>query len=137
MTTDNKTEIEEKEKDLWIPMVEEAMQKNKTAFEKMIMNLIHCGLHEQSAEEKLVYPNVPPMLKKKLGCIYMERFLWMKQLKNDPVRKKITQTKDAFVDNDDFDSEEAMEAVVDKRKFLIKRLVKDYNFDEGDDDEDE
>ncbi len=137
MTTDNKTEIEEKEKDPWIPMVEEAMQKNKTAFENMIMNLIHSGLHEQSAEEKLVYPNVPPMLKKKLGCIYMERFLWMKQLKNDPVRKKIMQTKDAFVDNDDFDSEEAMEAVVDKRKFLIKRLVKDCNFDEGDDDEDE
>ncbi len=47
------------------------------------------------------------------------------------------QTKDAFVDNDDFDSDEAMEAVVDRRKFLIKRLVKDYNFDEGDDDEDE
>ena len=47
------------------------------------------------------------------------------------------QTNDAFVDNDDFDSEEAMEAVIDKRKFLIKRRVKDHNFDEGVDDEDE
>ena len=45
------------------------------------------------------------------------------------------QTKDAFMDNDDFDPEEAMEAAVDKGKFLIKRLLKDYSFAEEDDDE--
>ncbi len=63
------------------------------------------------------------MLQKELESIYMERLLWMKQLKNDPVHKKIMQTKDAFVDNDDFDPEEAMEAAVNKRKFLIERLL--------------
>ncbi len=45
------------------------------------------------------------------------------------------QTKDAFVDNDDFDQEEAMEAAVDKRKFLIKILLKDYTFTDDSDDE--
>ena len=49
--------------------------------------------------------------------------------------KNIMQTKYAFMDNDDFDPEEAMEAAVDKRKFLIKRLLKDYSFAEEDDDE--
>ena len=48
----------------------------------------------------------------------------MKQLKNDPVHQKIMQTRDAFMDSDDFDPEEAMEAAVDKRKFLIKRLLR-------------
>ncbi len=38
------------------------------------------------------------------------------------------QTNDVFVDNDDFDPEEAMEAAVDKRKFLIKNFLKDYTF---------
>ena len=28
--------------------------------------------------------------------------------------------------NDDFDPEEAMDAAIDKRKFLIRRLLKDY-----------
>ena len=65
----------------------------------------------------------------------MERLLWMKQLKNDPVYKKIMQTRDAFMDSDDFDPEVAMEAAVDKRKFLIKKLLKDYNFTEDSDDE--
>ncbi len=77
------------------------------------------------------------MLQKELESIYMERLLWMKQLKNDPVHKIIMQTKDAFVDKDDFDPEEAMEAAVNKRKFLIKRLLKDYSFIEENNDEDE
>ena len=47
------------------------------------------------------------------------------------------QTRDAFMDSDDFDPEEAMEAAVDKRKFLIKRLLRDYNFTEDSDDEDD
>ena len=67
----------------------------------------------------------------------MERLMWMKQLKNDPVHKKIMQTRDAFMDSDDFDPGEAMEAAVDKRKFLINRLLKDYSFSEDSDDEDD
>ena len=67
----------------------------------------------------------------------MERLMWMKQLKNDPVHKKIMQTRDAFMDSDDFDPEEATEAAVDKRKFLIKRLLKDYSFTKDSDDEDD
>jgi hypothetical protein len=47
----------------------------------------------------------------------------MRQLKKDPVHKKIMHTEDELVENDDFDPEEAMEAAVDKRKFLIRRLL--------------
>ncbi len=43
------------------------------------------------------------------------------------------QTKDACVNNDDFDPEEAMEAAVNK--FLIKRLLKGYSFMEENNDE--
>ena len=135
ITTDNETETEEEENDPWMPMVEEAMQKHKSAFEEMKINLIHSGRDEQSAEE-IAYSNVLPMLQKELESIYMERLLWMKQLENDPVHKKIMQTKDAFVENDDFAPEEAMEAAVDKRKFLIKKLLKDYSFTKDSDDED-
>ena len=34
------------------------------------------------------------------------------------------------MDDNDFDPEEAMEAAVNKRKFLIERLLKDYSFTE-------
>ena len=47
------------------------------------------------------------------------------------------QTKEAFVGNEDFDPEEAIEAAIDERKFLIKRVLKSYSFDEENDDENE
>ena len=34
VTTDNETETEKEENDPWMPMVEEAMQKHKSAFEE-------------------------------------------------------------------------------------------------------
>ena len=40
-------------------------------------------------------------------------------------------TRDAFINSDDFDHDEALEAAVDKRKFLLKRLLKDNTFIEG------
>ena len=93
---------------------------------------MHSGLDEQSAGEE-AYSNILPTLQKDLESIYKDRLLWMKQLKSDPVHKKIMQTKDDFVSNDNFDTEEAIEAAVEKRKFLFKRLLKDYTFTDTDD----
>ena len=73
MTSDNETETEE-DKDTWMPMVEEAMQNNGTAFEEIKMNLIHGGLDEESAIEK-AYANILPKIQKELEGIYMERLL--------------------------------------------------------------
>ena len=109
-------------------MVEEAMQKHKATFENLKRNLIYNGLDKQCAGQK-AYSDIPPILQKDLECIHKDRLLWMKHLKSDPVHKKIMQTKNNFVNNDHFDQEEAMETAVEKRKFLIKRLlIKDYTF---------
>ena len=88
MTTDNETETEEEKNDAWMPMVEVGIQKNRTAFEEMKMNLIHSGLDKQSAGEK-AYSSILSKLQKELENFYKQRLLWMKQLKNDWVHKKI------------------------------------------------
>ena len=41
------------------------------------------------------------------------------------------------MNGDDFHPEETMEAAVNKRKFLIKRRLKDYSFTEDSDDEED
>ena len=46
-------------------------------------------------------------------------------MKKDPIHKQTMKTKDAFANDDNFDPEEALEAAVDKRKFLMKRLFGD------------
>jgi hypothetical protein len=123
--TDNELETEE-EMDPWIPLIEEAKQRRNMALQETKESLINTGLDEQSAKDKAFY-NMLPKLQKELENIYMERLVWMRQLKKDPVRKKIMHTKDALVENDDFDPEKALEAAVDKRKFLIRRLLKRYD----------
>ena len=134
MTGDSETEKEEP--DPWMPMVEEAMQKHKAAFQEMKMNLTQSGLDEETAGET-AYSNILPELQKELESIYLQRLQWIQQLKNDPVHKKIMQTKNALVNDDDFDLEEAMEAAVNNRKFLFKRRLRDYNFTEDSDDEED
>jgi hypothetical protein len=92
MTTDNESE---EEMDPWIPLIEEAKQRSNIVFEEMKESLINSGLDEQSVKDK-AYSNILPKLQKELENIYMERLVWMKQLKKDPVHKKIMQTKDAL-----------------------------------------
>ena len=55
----------------------------------------------------------------------MDNLAWMKALKKDPIHKKIMATRDYYVNNNTFDPDEAIAAVVKKRKFLLKRLLED------------
>ena len=55
-----------------MPIVEEAMQKHKTAFQEMKMNLTHSGLDEETAGET-AYSNILPKLQKELETIYLQR----------------------------------------------------------------
>ena len=134
MTGDSETE--EEEADPWMRMVEEAMQKHKAAFQEIKMNLTQSGLDEETAGET-AYSNILPELQKELETIYLQRLQWIQRLKKDPVHTKIMQTKNALVNDDHFDLEEAMEAAVNKRQFLIKRHLKDYSFTEDSDGEED
>ena len=125
----------EEEVDFWMPIGEKAMQKRKTASAEMKINLIHTGVDEQTAGEK-AYFNILHKLQKEFEIICFQRLQWIQQIEKDPVHKKLMQTKDSLVNDDDFDPEEAMAAVVDKRKFLIKRRLQDSRFTEDSDDED-
>ena len=59
-------------------------------------------------------------------------------MKSNPVHRKIMKTKDAFVDEDEFDPDEALAAAVRKRKFLLERMLEDRQQfpDEEDGDQD-
>jgi hypothetical protein len=84
-----------------IPLIEEAKQRSNIAFEEMKEILINIGLDEQSAKDKAC-SNILPKLLKELENMYMEHLVWMRQLKKDPVHKKIMHAKDELVEKDDF-----------------------------------
>ena len=93
-------------------------------------------MDKQSADQK-AYSDILSNLQKELASIYLQRLQWIQQLKKNPVHKKIMQAKNALVNDDDFDPEEAMEAAINKRIFLIKRRLKDYSFTKNSDNEED
>ena len=58
-------------------------------------------------------------------------------MKRDSVHRKRMQTKNAFIDEDDFDPDEALSAAIKKRKFLLERLLEHRQYFPGSNEEDD
>ena len=79
-----------------------------------------------------------PVSRRRLRRTYLQRLLWNNSIKRDTLHRKVLKTLERFMDEDDMDFKEATESAVDKRKFLINRvMVKKLLPDEPDDDEEE
>ena len=81
--------------------------------------------YDESEAKQEAFEKILPALHKELGDVYVDNLRWMKALKKDPIHKKIMATRDDYVNNDIFDPDEAIAAALDKRKFLLKRLLED------------
>ena len=80
--------------------------------------------HDESEAKEEAFGQILPVFQKELADVYMNNLAWMKALRKDPIHKKIMAARDDYVNNDMFDQDEAIAAAVDKRKFLLKRLLK-------------
>jgi hypothetical protein len=119
---DTSSEVgDEYESDPWAPLKAEATQQSLSEFEKLTQNF---KVHMQDKAYLLILPK----LRKDLQNIHLERLLWIRQLKRDPIHKKIMETRDVFVNDDNFDHREALDAAIDKRKFLLKRLFRNTRY---------
>ena len=115
------------ESDSWAPLKAKATQQSLSEFEELTKNFSAEDSDENEAKDK-AYLLIQPKLFKDLQNVYLERLLWIRQLKRDPIHKKIMETRDVFVNDDNFDHREALEAAIDKRKFLLKRLFRNTRY---------
>ena len=116
----NEVQENEHEIDPWASLKMEAMKKYMPEFEELTETFTADGLENEDVRDK-AYLTILSKLRKDLQSIYLDRLLWIAQMKKDPIHKQITKTKDALVNDDNFDPEEPLEAAVEKRKFLMKR----------------
>ena len=77
------------------------MTKNMPEFQELTETLTADGLEEEEARDK-AYLTILPKLRKDLQSIYLNRLLWIVQIKKDPIHKQIMKTKDAFSNDDNF-----------------------------------
>ena len=121
ITTENSSE---EELDPWSTLINDAASKVRDQYEDILQALLMEGHDENEAKEE-AFEKILPVFQKELADVYMNNLAWMKALRKDPIHKKIMATRDDYVNNDMFDQDEAIAAAVDKRKFLLKRLLED------------
>ena len=128
---------ENEEEDPWGALIHEAAMELCTKHNEIVQSFQNGGFSDIDAK-KQAFSEILPDLRKKLGNIYLDRLKWMTQMKRDPVHRKIMKTKDAFIDEDDFEPDEALTAAIKKRKFLLERLLEDrQDFSDGNEEDDD
>ena len=120
VTTENSSE---EEIDPWSTLINDAASKVRDQYDDILQALLMEG-HDKSEAKQEAFAKILPVFQKKLGDVYMDNLAWMKALKKDPIHKKIMATRDDYMNNNMLDPDEAIAAAV-KRKFLLKRLLKD------------
>ena len=120
-TTENSFD---EELDPWSTLINDAASKVRDQYDDILQALLMEG-HDESEAKEEAFEKILPVFQKELADVYMNNLAWMKALRKDPIHKKIMATRDDYVNNDMFDQDEAIAAAVDKRKFLLKRLLED------------
>ena len=121
ITTENSSE---EELDPWSTLINDAAFKVRDQYEDILQAILMEG-HDESEAKEEAFEKILPVFQKELADVYMNNLAWMKTLRKDPIHKKIMATRDDYVNNDMFDQDEAIAAAVDKRTFLLKRLLED------------
>ena len=116
--------VDSDEDDPWGELIDEAATELRTEYEAHVESLKNDGISEIDAKTQ-AFSEILPKLRKELGNVYSDRLEWMAQMKNDPVHKKIMETRKRLIEDDSFDKEEALTAAINKRKFLLERLLKE------------
>jgi hypothetical protein len=89
--SENDNEIKE-EIDPWAAMIDDAKTTVRPEYDEFMKTLQMDG-QEESASTQKAFEKVLPELQKGFAGIYVDNFRWTKALKNDPVHRRIMETK--------------------------------------------
>ena len=108
------------EESVWSPIIEEAKARHYQGYEELVQKFLNDGFAEETARSQ-AYHHILPQLQREARHIYLDKLKWIREMRKDPINRKVMETKQNFMDEDGFDGEEALEAAVKKRKFLLNR----------------
>ncbi|XP_044170112.1 secreted acidic protein 1B-like [Acropora millepora] len=115
------SDTENDEVDPWDKLREEAIIDLNSAWEEEVQENLRQGLQKGDAEIQASH-RLLPVYRKKLRHLYLQYVRWYHDLKTDPVHKKVMKTIRSFMEDDEMDYTEAVEAAISKRKYLLNSL---------------
>ena len=115
------SDTENDEVETWNKLREEAINDLYSAWEEEVQENLCQGLQKDDAEIQASH-RLLPVYRKKLRHLYLQYLRWYHDLKTDPVHKKVMKTLRSFMEEDEMDYTEAVEAAISKRKYLLNSL---------------
>ena len=79
----------------------------------------------QTYADNAAFNALLPLWRGRVRKAYLERLKWIYLIKLDTIHRKVMKTLRRFIGEDDMDFNEAAESAVEKRKFLLNRVVKE------------
>ena len=90
-------------------------------FRHLVNSLQKAGLSKKRARIR-AYNEMLPELQKELRHQYIDHLKWVHMLREDPIHEAILETRKKFQEEEDMDFNEAVEAGVNQRKYLLNRV---------------
>jgi len=90
-------------------------------FNHVMKTLRKEGLGKKRASVR-AYNEFLPELRKALRQVYIDHLKWVHVLREDPVHEAILETRKKFQEENEMDYNEAVEAAVNQRKYLLNRV---------------
>ena len=120
----------EPEKNPWHKLLCEAVNDLESQFQEQVNIRKLQGVSEDIAEVE-AFNELLPAYRKRMRKLYISYLTWFNELEVDPVHKEIMKTQTRYMNKDDMDFQEAMEASVNKQKHLLNRLFKEAKLPKG------
>ena len=116
---------ESMEKDPWHPIINEAFKTHQEQYQEQVNENTEEGLSNEDACVA-AYKDMAPVYRKEISDRYLAKVLWYKSMSRDPIHRKIRNTARRLRDEEEYDDEESWKYAVQKRKFLMDDVLKDY-----------
>ena len=116
------SEVEYDIVDPWEDLRAKVKESLSSRFGKQVEWLVEKGASEAVAQAK-AFNALLPVFRAKLRRLYLHYLKKFRRLKRDPVHEAVMKTLRRFMhEEEDMDYEEAADAAVDRRKFLLNRI---------------
>ena len=116
---------------LWPGLVNAVKLKE---YGQAVKDLRQTGLSKTQAKIR-AYNEMLTELQKELRTQYIEHLKWVRKLNDDPIHQAVIDTRNKLMEEEAMDADEAIEAAVNQRKYLLNRVFEPIPEPETDDQE--
>ena len=133
----SKASTSEDERFLWLKAVEDRLNTElKNEYNARIEELVEQEDKSEEEAKEQTYKEYVPTMRKHCRRALADYFILMRKIQDTDLYRKLMQTVENLMENDEYSAEEAIKQAIKQRKYMIDRLIADA-VDEDDDETDE